>query len=163
VRFRLERLRKAFAEVDEDVFLADHSGAVLESERGAAANVLAEREDALVGDRVVGVVADLPPSDDPRLQQHTEVLGNVLLRRIDAFAQLLHTRLPLPEQVEQLDSRRVGEHAEAARDQLDQVIGKGVLNHRLASLLLSHGSSPDAARATSAGPRIRPADNYSTA
>src|SRR5881396_1590835 len=50
--------------------------------REAAADVFAEREDALVGDRVVGVVADLPPSDDPRLQQHTEVLGDVLLRRI---------------------------------------------------------------------------------
>src|SRR6266700_6962784 len=57
----------------------------LELHREAAANVFADREDALVGDRVVGVVADLPPSDDPRLQQHTEVLGDVLLRRIDAF------------------------------------------------------------------------------
>ncbi len=34
MRFRLERLHDVFAEVHEDVLLADHGGAVLEPERG---------------------------------------------------------------------------------------------------------------------------------
>jgi len=34
MRVRLERLREVLAEADEDVLLADHGGAVLESERG---------------------------------------------------------------------------------------------------------------------------------
>jgi hypothetical protein len=34
MRFRLVRLRDLFAEVHEDVFLANHGGAVLEPERG---------------------------------------------------------------------------------------------------------------------------------
>jgi hypothetical protein len=34
VRFRLERLREVFVEVDENALLADHSGAVLEPKRG---------------------------------------------------------------------------------------------------------------------------------
>ncbi len=33
MRFRLERLHKMFAEVDDDVLLADYGGAVLEPER----------------------------------------------------------------------------------------------------------------------------------
>ena len=77
----------------------------------------------------------LTEPDDPLLAQDAEVLGDVLLRRADRVGQLLHGRLPLPEQVEQLDPRRVGEHAEAARDQLDQLVGKRMLRHN------SHGGT----------------------
>jgi sulfide:quinone oxidoreductase len=96
--------------------------------REAAADVLAEREHALVGDRVVGVVAALRTPDDPFLAEDAEVLGDVLLRRADRVGQLLHARFPLAEQVEQLDPRRVGEHVEAARDQLNQVVGERAVN-----------------------------------
>jgi sulfide:quinone oxidoreductase len=96
--------------------------------REAAADVLAEREHALVGDRVVGVVAALRTPDDPLLAEDAEVLGDVLLRRADRVGQLLHARFPLAEQVEQLDPRRVGEHVEAARDQLNQVVGERAVN-----------------------------------
>jgi hypothetical protein len=67
VRFRLERLRKAFAEVDEDVFLADHSGAVLESERGdrVGASRLAESGARLALDRHLAVDGVEPELGQP--------------------------------------------------------------------------------------------------
>src|SRR5438105_950644 len=73
MRFRLERLREMFAEVDEDVFLANHSGAVLESERGdrVGAGRFADSVARLALDRHVavdGVEPELgqPLADAPR-------------------------------------------------------------------------------------------------
>ena len=67
MRFRLERLREAFAEVDEDVLLADHSGAVLESERGdrVGAGRLAESGARLALDRHLAVDVVEPELGQP--------------------------------------------------------------------------------------------------
>jgi hypothetical protein len=67
VRFRLERLRKAFAEVDEDVLLADHSGAVLEPERGdrVGAGRFAESGARLALDRHLAVDGVEPELGQP--------------------------------------------------------------------------------------------------
>ena len=124
--------------------------------RESVADIFAEGEHAFVDDRVVGVVAALRAADDRLLAQDTEVLGDVLLGRSDHFRQLLHARLAVAEQVEQLDPGRVGENLEAARDQLDQFIGERVLRHRLVC-------SGTHRAATSAAALTPTADNYSTA
>ena len=107
----------------------------------AAADCLAEREDALVDDPVVGEVALLAPGDDAAPLQHAQVLGDVLLRRADQLGQLEHGRLALAQPVEQLDPGRLAQRAEALCDQLDQVIGKRVRNgHFVAN---RRGARPD--------------------
>src|SRR6266545_3664356 len=109
-----------------DVRLADELAERLDLLLQAAADRLAEREDALVDDPVVGEVALLAPRDDPAPLQHAEMLGDVLLRRLDQLGQLEHARLAVAEAVEQLDPGRLAQRAEALGDQLDQIIGKRV-------------------------------------
>ena len=101
-----------------------------------AADLLAEREDALVDDPVMDEGCLLAAAEDADLGQHLEVLGDVLLRGAEGLGQLVDARLAFAQPVEQLDPHRLTEHAEAARDQLDEVIGKGVghLHARLSSL-----------------------------
>ena len=90
----------------------------------APADVFAEREDTLVGDRVVGEVADLPPTDDAGVTEDAQVPRDVLLRRPDDLGELLHAGLAAhADAVEQLDARRVGERLEALGNQLDEVVG----------------------------------------
>jgi hypothetical protein len=48
------------------------------------------------------------------------VLGHVLLRRVGSRLQLLHGRRRLAQRVEQANPHRLGEHAKALGDQLDQ-------------------------------------------
>ena len=73
MRFRLERLHEVFAEVDEDVLLADHGGAVLEPERWnrVGAGRCAESGARLAFDRhlavdVVEPELGQPLADSPR-------------------------------------------------------------------------------------------------
>src|SRR5947208_2407791 len=98
----------------------------LEPPLEAAADVLAQREDALVGDRVAGVVALLPPPHDSGRAEHAEVFRDVLLGGPDQRGQLEHGRLALAQVVEELDPRRLAQHAKALRDQLDEVVWKGM-------------------------------------
>src|SRR6266508_1437213 len=67
MRFRLKRLHKVFAEVDEDVLLADHGGAVLEPERWnhVAAGRFAESGARLALDRHLAVDVGEPELGQP--------------------------------------------------------------------------------------------------
>jgi hypothetical protein len=67
VRFRLARLREALAEVDEDLLLADHSGAVLEPKRGdrVGAGRFAESGARLALDRHLAVDGVEPELGQP--------------------------------------------------------------------------------------------------
>ena len=98
-----------------------------------AADLLAEREDALVDDPVVDVVALLAAAEDAGVGEHGEVLGDVLLRGADRLGELADGGLAVAEPVEQLDPHRLADRAEAAGDQLDQVIGKRMGKRHLSS------------------------------
>jgi hypothetical protein len=67
MRFGLDWLCEVFAEVDEDVLLADHSGAVLEPERGdrVGAGRLAESGARLALDRHLAVEVVEPELGQP--------------------------------------------------------------------------------------------------
>src|SRR6516164_6101423 len=91
-----------------------------------AADLLAQVEDRLVGDRVDGEVALLAPRDDACAQQHAQVLGDVLLRGTGRLLELLHRRLTVAQRVEQPDPHRLAQDAKALCDQLDQGHRKGV-------------------------------------
>src|SRR6266540_3643799 len=95
----------------------------------AAADVLAEAQDALVDDPVVDVVAVLAAADDAGFGEQLQVFGDVLLRAVERPAELIHARLAGAELVEQTDPERLAEHAEATRDQLDKFLGKRVRQH----------------------------------
>src|SRR5207247_1802515 len=96
-----------------------------------AADRLAEREDALVDDAVVDVIALLAPAEDANIGQHGEVLGDVLLRGRQRLRQLADRRFAVTEPVEQPDTHRLADHTEAAGDQLHQVIGEGMRKDHL--------------------------------
>jgi len=58
--------------------------------------------------------------------EHAEVLGDVLLRRPDRFAQVEHARFSHAQAIEQLDPGRLAQDAETLRDQHDEVVRKRV-------------------------------------
>ncbi len=91
-----------------------------------AADVLAECEDALVGDPVVDVVALLAAAEDADVAEHRQVLGDVLLRRLEHVGELADGRLAIAQLVKEPDPHRLAKHAEAAGDQLDEIDRQGV-------------------------------------
>src|SRR5664279_2056205 len=91
-----------------------------------AADLVAEREDPVVRNPVVDVRSHLAAAEDAHVGQNGEMLGDVLLRGIEPLRQLVDARLALAKAVEQLDPHRLAEHAEAACDQLDEVIRQWV-------------------------------------
>jgi len=94
---------------------------------GADNDAPVARDDTQSTDEASILTAAVPAAtDDAGLQQDTEVLRDVLLRRPGGLAQLAHARLAFAERVEQLDPHRLADDAEAARDQLDQRVGKGL-------------------------------------
>ena len=97
-----------------------HRVELVELAAQAAADVLAQLEHALVGDRVAREVAVLAAAHQTAAQQHPEMLGDVLLRGAGRPLQLPHGRRGLAQGVEQADAHRLAEDAKALRDQLDE-------------------------------------------
>ena len=68
----------------------------------------------------------------PASASTAEVLGDVLLRGAERLGQLVDGRLAVAQPVEQPDPHRLADHAEAAGDQLGEVVrkrmGKGHLS-----------------------------------
>jgi hypothetical protein len=93
--------------------LADQLAQLLELALHAAADLLAEPEDALVNYPVVGEVPLLAPSHDARLQQNTEVFGDVLLRSAGGLDEVADAGLALAQPVDERDPHWLREHAEA--------------------------------------------------
>ena len=97
-----------------------HRAELVELAAQAAADLLAQLEHALVGDRVAREVALLAAAHQTAAQQHPEVLGDVLLRGAGRALELLDGRGRLAQRVEQADAHRLAEHAKALGDQLHQ-------------------------------------------
>src|SRR5262245_28125886 len=91
-----------------------------------AADLLAEREHPFVGDSVVDVVAAFAAGEHPGVDEHGEVLRDVLLAGAELLGEGRDAQLFVPEQVEDAHAQRVAEGAEAAGDQLGQVFGQRV-------------------------------------
>ena len=72
------------------------------------------------------MVALLGAGDHPGGVEDAEVLGDVLLRGAERLLQLADGRVALAQAIEQLDSHRLAEDAEALGDELDQRLGKRV-------------------------------------
>ena len=104
----------------------DQLGEVGELALQATADLLAELQHAGIGDRVEGVRPLLAAADDARLVEDAEVLRDVLLRRAEALGQLGDGRLAVAQAVEDPDSHRLADDAEAPRDELDDGVGEGV-------------------------------------
>ena len=85
-------------------------------------------------------VPRLVAADHAGLQQHAEVLGHVLLRRIKRLLQLADGRLAVAQAVEQPDAHRLSEHAEALRDQIHELLGQRVRNGESSGI---HNSTVD--------------------
>ncbi len=99
------------------------------------ANLIAEREDARVGNPVEDAVALLAPPDDAGLEQNGEMLGHVLLRSAGGRDELGHAGLLVAQPVEQAEPRRLGDRSQAMGDQLGQLFGNGVWeSHRSGSI-----------------------------
>ena len=69
-----------------------------------AADLFAEREDALVGDPVVDVVALLAPGEHAGVDEHGEVLRDVLLAGAELRRRACYAQLLFAEQVEHADA-----------------------------------------------------------
>ena len=72
------------------------------------------------------MVALLAAGEHSGLDEHGEVLGDVLLAGAELVGERRHAQLLFAEQVEHADAERVTEGAEAAGDQLGEVFGQGV-------------------------------------
>ena len=54
------------------------------------------------------------------------MLGDVLLPGLEPFGELVHAQLAVPKQVEDPDAHRLPDGAEAAGDQVGEVLGQGM-------------------------------------
>ena len=85
----------------------------------------------MVGDPVVDVVALLAAGDHPGVGEHGQVLGDVLLAGAELLGERVDAQLAVAQQVEDAHPGRVAERAEAAGDQLGQVLGERMGDHLL--------------------------------
>src|SRR5680860_277856 len=84
----------------------------------AAADLVAEREDAVVGDAVAHRVAVLLAHEEARAVQEAEMLGDVLLGGRDRYGQRADRQGPVAQRVEDPDTGRLAEEAEPLGDHL---------------------------------------------
>jgi hypothetical protein len=89
--------------------------------RGAT-DLLAEYEYAFVNDPVVDAVALLAAAEHADVGEHSQVLRHVLLRGAESIRELANRSLTVAKVIEQPDSHRLGEHPEAACDELGEVL-----------------------------------------
>jgi AcrR family transcriptional regulator len=78
---------------------------------------LEDREDAWVVELVADAGALLLSGDDPRPPQDAQMLRDVLLGRPERVNEFLHRCRPSREAVDELDTQRLTEYAQALRDQ----------------------------------------------
>jgi hypothetical protein len=96
----------------------------------AATDLFAEFEHAFVGDRVADMVAILGACDHAGGVENAEVFGDVLLGGFERVLELGDGGVACAELVEELDTHRLGEHAEASGDEFDEWLGERV-GHRV--------------------------------
>ena len=84
---------------------------------------------------VVDVVAVLAAGEHAGVDEHGEVLGDVLLAGVELLGERVDAQLAVAEQVEHADAQRLAERAEAAGDQLGEVFGKRVWKRHAAIIL----------------------------
>ncbi len=104
---------------------------VLESALEAAADDLAEVEDAGVGDEVDDTGAFASASDDAGVCEGLEVAGSVGLGEAGSLDEIRDVEFGLAEALEEAEAGGFAEDAEAGGDEFDGFLGEGrvVLGH----------------------------------
>src|SRR5262245_3545927 len=88
------------------------------------ADQAAERLKGRVRDAVASEEAVAPPGDEPLLEEQGEVLARIGLRGVRLGTELLYRALAAEQRLEERQTRRVRERAEALGDQLERLAGQ---------------------------------------
>jgi len=91
-----------------------------------SADLLTEGEHPFVRDPVVGARPLLAPGERPGFDEHAQMLRDVLLARTEFGGDRPDAQLAVSQHIDDPHPEWVGERAEAAGDQLGELVGKGV-------------------------------------
>jgi hypothetical protein len=95
----------------------------------AGADLFAEALNGVVDDAVVDGSALFSAADDAGVEEHSEVLGDVLLASPGDCDELPDAGLAFHQLLDESDAKGVAEGTEALRDQLDDRLGKRMRLH----------------------------------